>query len=74
MNFNCLTYFKAVVLIVIKNTVKSAVDTDIVRTKVFISSVNCVCSFKTVCRTITVRLGIALVIARSVIAWCVEPA
>ena len=48
VNLYSLTYLKAVILVLIKNTVETTVDTDVVGTEVFLSCVNSVCCFETV--------------------------
>ncbi len=57
MNLNSLTYFKAVILIIIKNTVKAAVNSDVIRAEVFISGANRICRLITVCRADNGEIG-----------------
>ena len=50
MDFHRLADFKAVIFVIIKHTVETAVDADIIRTEVFISRAHRVCGFVTVRR------------------------
>ena len=50
IDFNSLADFKAVVHVLIKNTVKAAVDADIIGAEVVVCRVDCVCGFHSVCR------------------------